>query len=379
MTSFFAWNIRGFNMPCKHRAVRSWIQSEKPRFGCLVETRVREEKLTKCMDAAMPHWQVITNYEHHQLGRIWFCWSSEEVVVTKLHMSDQIISCAIQIPETGQEFICSAIYAHNTSAERTQLWRDLRATQAAYSHLHLPWILIGDFNETLSSSEHSRALDYRTDQIGMMQFQEVTTDCALSDLSYVGALFTWWNKRDADPIGKKLDRALVNGEWMQRYPQSFAKFEAGGVSDHARCLVRLSGQLDESRKPFRFFNYLVEHEDFLHTVKEVWDTSPQLYHSRSALSSFHKKLKLLKFNLRALNRSRFGDLPNRTKQAYEELCECQNRVLVNPSPENCVQESEASDRWQKLAKIEDKFWLQKSCIRWLQAGDQNTVFYHRYV
>ncbi|KAH0898700.1 LOW QUALITY PROTEIN: hypothetical protein HID58_048268, partial [Brassica napus] len=274
MTSFFAWNMCGFNMPCKHRAVRSWIQSEKPRIGCLVETRVREEKLIKCMDAAMPHWKVLTNYEHHKLGRIWFCWSSEEVMVTKLHMSDQIISCAIQIPETGQEFICSTIYAHNTSAERTQLWRDLRATQAAYSHLHLPWILIGDFNETLSSSVHSH---------------------------------------------------------------------------------------------------------FLHTVKEVWDTSPQLYHSRSALSSFHKKLKLLKFNLRALNRSRFGDLPNRTKQAYEELCECQNRVLVNTSPENCVQESEASDCWQKRAKIEEKFWLQKSCIRWLQAGDQNTVFYHRYV
>ncbi|KAF2573800.1 hypothetical protein F2Q70_00004901 [Brassica cretica] len=74
-----------------------------------------------------------------------------------------------------------------------------------------------------------------------------------------------------------------------------------------------------------------------------------------------------------------SDLPNRTKQAYEELCECQNRVLGNPSPENCAQESAASDRWHKLAKIEEKFWLQKSCIRWLQAGDQNTVFYHRYV
>ena len=146
------------------------------------------------------------------------------------------------------------------------------------------------------------------------------------------------------------------GEWGM----VAAKFEAEGVSDHARCLVRLLGQLDEARKPFRFFNYLVEHEDFLNTVKEVWDTSPQLYHSRSALSSFHKKLKLLKFNLRALNRSRFGDLPNRTKQAYEELCECHNRVLVNPSPENCAQEFVASDRWHKLAKIEEKFLLQKS-------------------
>lgn len=55
MTSFFSWNMRGFNMARKHRAVRSWILAEKPLFGCLVETRVREGKFKKCFDAALPH------------------------------------------------------------------------------------------------------------------------------------------------------------------------------------------------------------------------------------------------------------------------------------------------------------------------------------
>lgn len=32
--------------------------------------------------------------------------------------------------------------------------------EAAYDQLALPWILLGDFNETLASSKHSRALDY---------------------------------------------------------------------------------------------------------------------------------------------------------------------------------------------------------------------------
>lgn len=99
MTSFFSWNMRGFNMSRKHRALRNWIQEEKPLFGCLMETRVREGNLLKCMGAAMPTWNVITNYEHHQLGRIWFC-SSDRVVVTLLHMSAQMITCAVQILET---------------------------------------------------------------------------------------------------------------------------------------------------------------------------------------------------------------------------------------------------------------------------------------
>lgn len=140
-----------------------------------------------------------------------------------------------------------------------------------------------------------------------------------------------------------------------------------------------SGFQETLMKKALFFNYLANHEDFLHTAKEVWDTSPKLYHSRSTLSCFHRKLKLLKFNLRALNRTRYGDLSNRTKQTYEELCACQNRVLTDPSPLKCSQESKASARWQKLARIEEKFWLKKSCIRWLQAGYLNTVFYHRFV
>lgn len=137
MTSFFAWNMRGFDMPCKHRAVRSWIQAEKPLFDCLVETMVQECKFKRCMNAGVQNWQVLVNYDYHQLSIIWFCWSNE-VVASKLHISDQIITCAIQIPGSGEQFICSAIYAHNTAAERTHLWNDLRATQTAYSHLNLP-------------------------------------------------------------------------------------------------------------------------------------------------------------------------------------------------------------------------------------------------
>lgn len=54
--------------------------------------------------------------------------------------------------------------------------------------------------------------DYLGDQSGISHFQELVTDCALIDLAYTGSSFTCWNKRGADPIGKKLARALITGD-----------------------------------------------------------------------------------------------------------------------------------------------------------------------
>ena len=202
MTSFFAWNMHMFNMPHKHEVLRKWIHSENPTFGCLLETRVQHDKFHSIVTDALPGWNSIANYEYHHLGRIWFCWS-DQVIVTQLNKTSQIISCAVQNPVTGEQFICSVIYASNYLVDRQTLWADIRATQAAYGHLNMPWIFIGDFNVTFSSQEHSRATYYLPYQTGMRQFQDVVSDCGFSDLSATGALFTWWNKHEGDPIGKK--------------------------------------------------------------------------------------------------------------------------------------------------------------------------------
>ncbi|KAH0862586.1 hypothetical protein HID58_079797, partial [Brassica napus] len=271
-----------------HRSSKK-LPEEKPSYGCLVETRVQESNHQWCMNVAMPGWNSLTNYEYHPLGRIWVCWT-DEVVVTRLHTSAQVITCAIQIPSTGEQYICSAIYAFNTAEERTRLWEELRGTKDAYGHLKLPWILIGYFNETLASREHSRSLEYRRDLTGMYHFQELVVDCS-----------------------------------------------------------------------------------------RIWDTTVPLFHSRAALTRFHNKLKLLKQPLRELNKTNYGDLPARTKNAYDVLCDCQNIALADPSHVNFARAAEAANRWNALARVEEKFYQQKSCVRWLAVGDQNTKVFHSMV
>lgn len=58
------------------------------------------------------------------------------------------------------------------------------------------------------------------------------------------------------------------------------------------------------------------------------------------------------------------------------LCDRQNEALVNPSDESFRIAAEALDRWNHLATTEEKFYKQKSCVKWLEVEERNTPFFH---
>ncbi|CAL9239425.1 unnamed protein product, partial [Arabidopsis halleri] len=231
------------------------------------------------------------------------------------------------------------------ASSRKALWKELSEIQAGCVQANNPWIVVGDFNVTLSSTEHSRYLDYRQEQSAMRDFQNMVQNCGLEDLSYVGPVFTWSNSQD-------------------------------GVSDHARIWVQIRALAPTNRRPFQFFNHLATHPQFLEIVAQTWSSSEPLFHSRSALTLLHKKLKSMKEHLRRLNRERYGDLPSRVKAAYEVLCAKQNEALQNPQEETYEAVTEASERWNHLASIEEQFY-QKSRVQWMQFVDQNTSYFHK--
>lgn len=68
----------------------------------------------------------------------------------------------------------------------------------------------------------------------MREFQDMVQCCGLEDLSFVGPTFTLSNSQEDNPISKKLDRVIVNNQWLTFFPLTSATFEMGGVSDHTR-------------------------------------------------------------------------------------------------------------------------------------------------
>lgn len=104
MSGFF-WNVRGFNENKKHSIVRDWIQSDFLQFGCLLETRVQERKAPQIITSVFRDWSSMTNYEYNRLGRIWVVWNNN-VRVTPVFKSGQIITCSILVEGGTEEFFC---------------------------------------------------------------------------------------------------------------------------------------------------------------------------------------------------------------------------------------------------------------------------------
>lgn len=147
MISLFAWNTRGFNKKRKHLYLRSWLQSAKPSFGCLIETRVQEGKSEAIVSSSLPGWKFLNNYDHHRLGKIWVCWSAN-VNVTVLYKSAQIITVWV-VSDTGDQFLCSCVYASNFQTERQRLWSDLLQNNVQFASSGVPgssWAILMKFS-----------------------------------------------------------------------------------------------------------------------------------------------------------------------------------------------------------------------------------------
>ncbi|XP_013601566.1 PREDICTED: uncharacterized protein LOC106309022 [Brassica oleracea var. oleracea] len=177
---------------------------------------------------------------------------------------------------------------------RQHLWTEMAYIKTQYALPGVSWIVMDDFNETLVSSKHSR-----------------------------GTI------SNANLRAKILDRVLVNDHWLDHFPHSYASVEPSGVSDHTRCWVRLETPPPGNKRPFKFFNFLVDHPDFHDTIATVWDSTEE--------------------------------------------------ALLSPTETTFDEAAEAMTVWNHWAGIEESFLRQKSRITLLKNGDQNTLFFFKIV
>lgn len=104
------------------------------------------------------------------------------------------------------------------------------------SDIDIPWIVTSDFIEVRNQSEKLGGNPIKLNRCNA--FNSCIAECGLIDLGSSSLKYTWTNKSKRRPIQEKLDRALVNGKWLQEWPQSHVVNLLRHSSDHSPVLMR---------------------------------------------------------------------------------------------------------------------------------------------
>lgn len=88
-----------------------------------------------------------------------------------------------------------------------------------------------------------------------------------------------------------------------------------------------------------------------------------------------RKLKALKYPLRSLSKSSYSNIHSGVLDAKEKLLNLQMQLLSWPSDRLSQLEKAEAHLLVELSFVEESFLRQKSRIRWLKDGDQNTIFF----
>ncbi|KAG7558973.1 Endonuclease/exonuclease/phosphatase superfamily [Arabidopsis thaliana x Arabidopsis arenosa] len=338
-SKIFCWNIRGLNSHSRQRFVRSWIGVNKPLIGSILESHVSEDNAVSVLNSSFPGWRWDGNYASVDGGRILVVWDPSVSVIC-LKKSPQLMLCGVFCPATNESFSVAFVYAYNSVIQRRLLWEELSFISQHSPASFRPWLLLGDFNQIISADEHFSVIPHNLPLVGMAEFQDCLVSNDLFDLTSRGVFYTWSNGQPADPVLRKLDRALVNEEWINSFPDSFAIFDPPGDSDHSPCLVNTDASVERTKKSFKYFSFLSSHPKFKEIIALAWAKEVCV---GSRLFTFGQRLKEVKVACRKLNR----------------------------------EEHVARQKWNFFAKAQEIFYRQKSRVRWMADGDANTSYFFR--
>lgn len=212
---------------------------------------------------------------------------------------------------TGYEYCIINVYAPcNNPDEKELLWDRLHMVIQQNEGVYT--CVIGDFNTILEEGERAGSGGHVSGR-EMRAFRHFLESSKLLDVDIQGRKFTWY--RTNGSCKSRLDRALVNEKWLERWRDTGLRGLPRSISDHC-AIVLHSKNTDWGPKPFRFLNIWTSHPGFKELVHNCW--------GQGGLEGwgcfvFLEKLKRLKEALRIWNREVFGDVDKKISNLREEL------------------------------------------------------------
>ncbi|KAJ6420916.1 hypothetical protein OIU84_028322 [Salix udensis] len=258
-----SWNVRGAANATSKRHCKELIKKYHPSICVLLETHVQFGRVASFWNRLVYFPAVIVEANGHA-GGIWVLRSGDNFSVSTV---DVMAQCAtVEIKAGSQAWFMSLVYVSPIPSLRYQLWDRLISVRTMVNG---PWMLIGDFNEVLLPSE---SIGGFFSHVRAGKFGEVLSACNLTDLEAKGFKFTWHRHiQGVRHLAKKLDKALVDLEWRDKFPEAFVENLGRLHSDHHPILLRCGGlPMFKRERPFLFEVAWSTHKDYQEVVSGAW-------------------------------------------------------------------------------------------------------------
>ncbi|XP_021775316.1 uncharacterized protein LOC110739160, partial [Chenopodium quinoa] len=231
------------------------------------------------------------NYSESRKGRIWLGWKNDRVHVDAITVHAQFIHCIISTLDYSTQITVSFFYGLHNIHDRKDLWRD-----------RVHGNVVTDYE----------VRDFK-DFIDQMNFSEIKSPRTQT----------------------RIDRGLVNSEWLFQFPNVEAVYLPPSLSDHA---------------------------PLLYEWMKIWSEGFQ----GNAMNRIWRKCKNLKVKLKELNTKAYGNVEMRVDLAQQAVLEVQNQMANDPHSDLLVQEATAIQQLKYWRFVQESIYRQKARVEWVK-------------
>ncbi|KAM6555383.1 hypothetical protein CsatB_002402 [Cannabis sativa] len=259
-----SWNCRGLGPTRNVQFLKELVAQERPKVIFLCETLCNKEKL-ELLCRSLEYEGCFVVEANDRSGGLVLFWKNEEEVNVDSFFTNHIDSL-IQFEGYGK-FRFTGLYGEPNRSLRRNTWQLL---WTLYARSKEAWCIMGYFNNVLHNSEKIGGNPYSAWLIE--GFKEVTQQCGLIDLEMNGHPFTWEKSKDTPQwIEAKLDRTMVNHDWLIKFPDAKLFNTEVSPSDHSPLFLDMEHRVAVERvRHFRFENCWVRFQECEAIIQDSW-------------------------------------------------------------------------------------------------------------